>query len=53
MKRNSEPTVTDNHYWTTEEIIQLSLNRNGLEQQFRLSKSKEHVRLNPMYHWTD
>lgn len=45
--------VTDNHDWTTEEIVQLSLDRSGIEKQFRASKSKDHVYLNPMYHWTD
>lgn len=45
--------VTDNHDWTTPEIVQLSLDRNGIEQQFRASKSSDHVYLNPMYHWTD
>ena len=45
--------VTDNHDWTTEEIVQLSLDRNIIEKQFRSGKAKEHVRMNPMYHWTD
>jgi len=45
--------VTDNHDWKTAEIVQLSLDRYGIENQFRSSKSKDHVRLNPFYHWTD
>ena len=45
--------VTDNHDWSTSEIVQLSLDRYGIENQFRSSKSKDHVRLNPFYHWTD
>ena len=45
--------VTDNHDWSTAEIVQLSLDRSGIEQQFRASKSSDHVCLNPMYHWTD
>jgi transposase len=45
--------VTDNHDWRTAEIVQLSLDRYGIENQFRSSKSKDHVRLNPFYHWTD
>ena len=45
--------VTDNHDWTTAEIVQLSLDRYGIEKQFRASKSTDHVYLNPMYHWTD
>ena len=46
-------TVTDNHDWTTEEIVQLSLDRYGIEKQFRASKSSDHVRVNPFFHWTD
>jgi transposase len=45
--------VTDNHDWTTEEIVQLSLDRYGIEKQFRSSKSSHHVQVNPFYHWTD
>ena len=45
--------ITDNHDWTTEEIVLTSLNRSLIEQQFRVSKSHCHVRVNPMYHWTD
>jgi len=45
--------VTDNHDWTTEEIVQSSLDRYGIEEQFRASKSSHHVQVNPFYHWTD
>ena len=45
--------VTDNHDWTTEEIVQASLDRYGIEKQFRASKSSHHVQVNPFYHWTD
>jgi len=45
--------VTDNHDWTTEEIVQLSLDRYGIEEQFRSSKSSHHIQVNPFYHWTD
>ena len=45
--------VTDNHDWTTEEIVQSSLDRYGIEEQFRASKSNHHVQVNPFYHWTD
>lgn len=45
--------VTDNHAWSTDAIVQLSLDRYIIENEFRASKSKEHVRLNPIYHWTD
>ena len=45
--------VTDNHDWPTEEIVQLSLDRYAIEQQFRASKSYQSVRVNPFFHWTD
>lgn len=45
--------VTDNHAWSTDEIVQLSLDRYIIENEFRASKSKEHIRINPIYHWTD
>jgi transposase len=45
--------VTDNHDWSTEEIVQLSLDRYGIEKQFRDSKARDHVQVNPFFHWTD
>jgi transposase len=45
--------VTDNHDWSTEEIVQMSLDRYVVEKQFRTSKSPQHVRVNPIFHWTD
>jgi transposase len=45
--------VTDNHDWTTEEIVQASLDRVTIEQQFRASKAPQHVSVNPLFHWTD
>ena len=45
--------VTDNHSWTTEEIVSASLDRYRIEQQFRVSKAACHVQVNPMFHWTD
>ena len=45
--------VTDNHDWSTDQIVLASLDRSKIEQQFRASKSSCHVRVNPMYHWTD
>ncbi len=45
--------VTDNHHWTTEEIVTASIDRYRIEQQFRTSKASCHVRVNPMFHWTD
>jgi transposase len=45
--------VTDNHDWTTEDIVQLTLDRYFVEKQFRTSKSPHHVNMNPFFHWTD
>jgi transposase len=45
--------VTDNHDWSTDEIVQLSLDRNYVEKQFRASKDHGHVSINPFFHWTD
>jgi transposase len=45
--------VTDNQDWTTEDIVQSSLDRYGIEKQFRDSKSSDHIQVNPFYHWTD
>ncbi len=45
--------VTDNHDWTTEEIVTHSLDRYRIEKQFRASKSAAHVDVSPFYHWTD
>lgn len=45
--------ITDNADWTTEEIVQRSLDRGVIERQFRESKAKRHITVNPMFHWTD
>jgi transposase len=45
--------VTDNHDWSTEDIVVASLDRCRIEKQFRASKASCHVRVNPMFHWTD
>jgi transposase len=45
--------VTDNHNWTTEEIVSACLDRYRIEQQFRVSKASCHVQVNPIFHWTD
>jgi transposase len=45
--------VTDNHTWSTEAIVSASLDRSRIENQFRASKASCHVRVNPMFHWTD
>lgn len=45
--------LTDNHDWSTEEIVQLALDRYIVENQFRSSKSPQNVNMNPFFHWTD
>jgi transposase len=45
--------VTDHDQWGTDEIVTASLDRSRIERQFRVSKASCHVRVNPMFHWTD
>jgi hypothetical protein len=45
--------VTDNHGWSTDQIVLASLDRYRIEKQFRASKAPCHIRINPMFHWTD
>jgi transposase len=45
--------VTDNRHWSTEEIVTASVDRYRIEKQFRVSRASCHVRVNPMFHWTD
>ncbi|MEW5947125.1 MAG: IS1634 family transposase [bacterium] len=45
--------ITDNHDWSNEEIVQLSLDRYLIEHNFRASKSRHHVETHPVHHWTD
>lgn len=44
--------VTDNTDWSTEQIVQASLERWIIEKEFRDTKSSS-VALQPMFHWTD
>lgn len=45
--------VTDNTDWSTEDIVQASLDRWGVEKAFRDTKSRNHISTHPMFHWTD
>jgi transposase len=45
--------VTDNHTWSTEAIVSASLDCSRIENQFRATRAFCHVRVNPMFHWTD
>ena len=42
-----------NYHWSTEQIVTASLDRSHIEKQFRVSKAPCHVRVNPIFHWTD
>jgi transposase len=45
--------ITDNTDWTTAEIVQASLDRWLVEDQFRLSNNDDLVGARPVRHWTD
>lgn len=45
--------ITDNVDWTTTEIVQASLDRWQVEDQFRLSNNDDLVSARPVRHWTD
>jgi transposase len=45
--------ITDNTDWTTAEIVQASLDRWQVEDQFRLSNDEDLVSARPVRHWTD
>ncbi|MCG2817867.1 MAG: IS1634 family transposase [Actinomycetia bacterium] len=45
--------ITDNTDWTTTEIVEASLARAQVENQFRLSKDEDLVGTMPFRHWTD
>jgi transposase len=45
--------VTDHHDWSTDQIVRASLDRYRIEKQIRVSKAPSHIRINPMFHWTD
>jgi hypothetical protein len=44
---------TDNHSWTTEEIILGSRAQSHIEQAFRQMKDPPWVSFSPSFHWTD
>lgn len=45
--------ITDNHGWSTADIIQAALDRWQVEERFRLSKDDDLVGVQPVRHWTD
>lgn len=44
---------TDNHEWSTDEIILAYRSQHHVESAFRQMKALEGVRWEPMHHWTD
>jgi transposase len=45
--------ITDITDWTTDEIVQASLDRWTVEDGFRLTKDEELIAMRPIRHWTD
>jgi len=45
--------ITDITAWTTDEIVQASLDRWTVEDGFKLTKDEQQVALRPIRHWTD
>ena len=45
--------ITDITAWTTDEIVQASLDRWAVEDGFRLTKDEAQIALRPLRHWTD
>jgi transposase len=45
--------ITDNTDWTTEDIVQASLERWQVEERFRLCADEDLVGVRPIRHWTD
>lgn len=45
--------VTDQHEWTTDELVQANIDRWQIEERFKLSKDEDLVGTRPVRHWTD
>jgi len=45
--------ITDNHDWSTSEIVQAHLDRWQVEDAFRASKAPDLIGVQPIRHWTD
>ncbi|MDI6811028.1 MAG: transposase, partial [archaeon] len=44
---------TDNHEWSTEQIIRAYRGKSEIEKDFRRMKSPIIISVEPIYHWTD
>ena len=55
VRRRGGKTIlfTDQHDWTTEDIICAYRGQSEVEQVFRFFKDDEHLHWQPMFHWTD
>ena len=45
--------ITDRNAWSSDEIVQASLDRYAVEESFRQSKDHDLVGVMPVRHWTD
>jgi transposase len=45
--------ITSHHDWSTDDIVQASLDRYQVEHSFRQTKAGEFANLRPVWHWTD
>lgn len=45
--------MTNNHAWSTQEIIQAYHGQSFIENTFKNMKNQQHLSFNPQYHWTD
>lgn len=45
--------MTDQHEWTTEQIIQAYRGQSDVEAAFRQIKDPLHLAVRPQFHWTD
>lgn len=45
--------MTNNHDWSTQEIIQAYHGQSFIENTFKNMKNQQHLSFNPQYHWTD
>jgi transposase len=45
--------MTNNHTWSTCEIIQAYHGQSFIENTFKNMKNQQHLSFNPQYHWTD
>ncbi|MFP4453828.1 MAG: hypothetical protein ACLFNS_15410, partial [Desulfobacterales bacterium] len=52
-RRGKNIIITDNMDWSTPEIVEASLDRWQVEDQFQVSNDDDLVGVGPIRHWTD